>query len=82
MPIGIKGIRINSLEIKCQAADDGEEKLSGNYSLISTTDKVLANQAFNSYGAMKLLPSPQTSKLLDDFIASYKADINAVLGLE
>jgi hypothetical protein len=81
MAIGIRGIRLDVLTVNLKP-DDSEEKVSGTYSLISTADKVLAQQSFNSYNGLKMPLSPGTHKALTAFIELYKADINAVLGLE
>ena len=52
------------------------------YSLISSTDHVLASQSIGGYGGLSLKPSPQTIKLLEQFMQAYKADTLAVLGLD
>ncbi len=79
--IGIRGIRIKSLAIT-PSPDNSEEKISGEYQLISTADKVLANQTVGGYNGMKLTPSPETQKALDAFIKLYRNDIQILLGLD
>jgi len=82
MPITIKGIRIESVGIK-RSEESGIEDIEGaTYSLISSADCVLARQPIGGYGGLTLKPSPATIKALREFVASYKADIVAVLGLE
>lgn len=79
MAIGLRGIRLKNCTI---APDDkGENKVSGSYDLMSTTDKVLASQAFNCYGSMSITPSSDTMKALNAFFASLQNDITITLGL-
>ncbi len=84
MPITIKGIRVDVVSIK-RNADSGISAIeNAQYSLVSSADKVLAQQAIGGYGsgAMKLEPSQATTKALQVFMESYQADIVATLGLE
>lgn len=81
MSISIRGIRINQLTIS-RSGEDGQLKVSGQYQLISTADRVLATQGFNNYNDSKVDTSPATKVALDAFVASLKSDINAILGLE
>lgn len=77
----IKGIRLESFHWSNKKGD-GDGKISGSYSLISSADKVLAEQTVGSgYGAMELSPSPATLKAFDAFRAAYKSDIEALLGM-
>lgn len=80
--IAIKGVKLDSLEIK-RDVDSGEEKFTGAYSLMSTNDKVLAKQNFNTYSSdIKVAPSQETQKLLTNLMTSVKSDIQTALGLE
>jgi hypothetical protein len=81
MAITIKGIRIDIVSIKRSEETGGADIDSAQYSLISSTEHVLARQSIGSYGGFTLKPSPNTKKLLDSFMESYKADVVAVLGL-
>lgn len=83
MAIGIRGIRIETVSLSPSGSGpSGNLELQGTYSLISTADKVLATQQVNGYGGIKLNPSPSTVKALDAFLAAFKSDMNALLGLE
>lgn len=81
MPITIRGIRIKSLNIT-PAPSSGDEKLTGTYQLISSTDKVLAEQSIGGYNSLKFPPSPPTQKALDAFLELYRADIQTAIGIE
>ena len=76
--IGIKGIRIDDVDI---VVKENEDSLSGHYSIISSTDKVIAKQGFNSYNNIKVDMSQETKKLLIDFLASLKKDVQTMTGL-
>lgn len=82
MAITIKSARVESLSIERESEDGGYKIKTASYSLISSVDKVLAKQSIGDYGSMKLEPSPQTIKALDEFMRLYRADVSAVLGLE
>ncbi len=77
--IAIRGIRIKTLTIQPQ--DEGE-KITCSYQLISTADKVLAEQAVGGYNGMKVPFSGPTVKAFDEFLRSYRNDINMTLGLD
>ncbi len=79
-PITLKGIRVDTLTVSRDA--DGRDQISAKYSLVSSLDKVLAQQDVGGYNGLKVQPSATTLKLFADAIAAYKADINMVLGLE
>ena len=82
MPITLKGIRLESLHVQ-RSKESGEMILhESSYALISSTDKVLANQSVGGYGGLVVSASPQTLSLLEKFITGYKQDITKVLGLE
>lgn len=82
MPITIRGIRITSLTVTRD--DDGADKISANYQLVASNDKVLAKESLTSktsYGEHTFTPSPQTIKALTDAVAAYKADVELSLGI-
>jgi hypothetical protein len=82
MPITVKGIRVDYVNVKRSEESGRLEIENAAYSLISSTDHVLAKQPIGSYGGMALKPSPETIKKLEAFMAGYKADIQAACGLE
>lgn len=82
MAITIKGIRVDNLILERNEENGRVEIKNAQYSLISSTDHVLAKQSIGSYGGVTLKASPQTLKALDTFMQSYKADVLAVLGLD
>jgi len=79
MPIAIQGIRITSVSVSKD--NDGNEKVEGNYELVSTNDKVLAKQGFNGYNAIKVDMSLETKQSLLAFLTGIKKDTMIVLGL-
>lgn len=81
MAITVKGIRIDSVSIE-RAADGRDGINAAHYSLISSTDHVLAQQSIGGYGSMTLKASPETMKALEVFMQSYKTDVLKVLGLD
>jgi hypothetical protein len=82
MAITIKGIRVDWVSFERQE-DSGRMGIKdARYSLISSTDHVLATQGIGGYGGLALKPSPQTIKALETFMELYKADVLAVLGLD
>ncbi len=82
MAITIKGIRIESFTI-VKDAEKGVYKIdNAAYSLISSTDAVLAKQTIGGYGGMTLEASAPTVKALQEFVRMYKGDVEMVLGLE
>ncbi len=82
MAITIKGIRIDYVNVERNEENGHSQIKDARYSLISSTDHVLASQGIGGYGGMTLKPSPQTIKLLDQFMQAYKQDALAVLGLD
>ncbi len=82
MPITIRGIRFKTVLITPHPDDAGEDKVQATYQLISSADKVLAEQSVGSYNGMKVGLSPATCKALDEFLKCYRADVNMTLGLE
>lgn len=83
--ITLKGIRLDAINLE-RDKERGDVAIKyATYSLISSTDKVLADQTIGgSYGGdkVKVEPSPTTVKALADFIAAYKDDINTTLGFD
>ncbi len=82
--ITIKGIRLDAVHLE-RSENSGLSLKYATYSLISSADKVLADQTIGGgYGndKVKVDLSPATVKALADFIAAYKADINATLGFD
>ena len=82
MAITIKGIRLESLDLKLNHEAGTYEVSAGKYSLVSSVEKVIATQDINGYGVLKIQMSPQTWQDLHAFIQSFKADVQAVLGLD
>jgi hypothetical protein len=82
MAITLKGIRLESLNIVRSKESGNLELNQSSYALISSTDKVLANQSIGAYGGVTINASPDTLALLEKFIQSYKKDITTMLGLE
>jgi hypothetical protein len=80
MAITIKGIRLESVEVK--RSEEAMPSMEASYSLMSSVDKVLATQNVGGYSGLKLTPSPDTIKALNTFLASYRQDITTVLGLD
>lgn len=81
MPITIKGIRISELTIKTKP-DEGECGITSSYELLSNEDKVLAKQSVGGYNGLEMRPAADTIAKLNDFIKSYKRDVNMTLGIE
>jgi hypothetical protein len=84
MALTIKGIRITNLWIGREEAD-GKEKITANYQLIASNDKVLAKESLSTgkgYNENTFQPSPDTMKALADAVALYKRDVEMSLGLE
>lgn len=77
--ITIKGIKMKSINI--DKDNDGQLKLTGNYDLLSNTDKVLAKQEFGTYNSVKLEQSPDTAKLIHEVMKAVKEDLEKQLGL-
>lgn len=84
MAITIQGIRITSLTITRQ--EEGGDKVSASYSLMSSVGKVLAKDNFTShsdYGSTSVfVPSSETSKALAAAVAAYVRDAEIHLGLQ
>jgi hypothetical protein len=81
-PITIKGIKVDSVSLKREHETGRDIIENAQYSLISSTDHVLATQTIGGYGGLALKPSPLTIKALEAFMQAYKADVNMALGLD
>lgn len=77
--IGLKGIRLAQLNLTMK---NGQAEITGTYQLVSTTDKILANQHFNGYDELKISMSGPTLKALDAFLGAYKSEITTMIGLD
>jgi hypothetical protein len=82
MPITLKGIRLESLTAERDDKTGNLALKSASYSLLSSADKVLAQQTIGGYNNLAITPSAETLKALEAFLSLYKRDITAVLGLE
>lgn len=82
MAITLKGIRLESLSFSRDEKDGGYTVPQAEYSLITSTDKVVAKQTISGYYGLKLALSAATVKALEDFVALYMKDVRAVTGLE
>lgn len=83
MSITLKGIRLESVSLERQESSGKLELKLASYSLLSSTDHVLANQTIGGYSdKVKVQPSLDTLKLLEAFLNSYKKDVTQTLGLE
>lgn len=83
MAITIRGIRIDSLTIARE--EEGGDRVSAEYKLISSTDKVLAKESITSksrYSEATFVPSAPTMKLLADAVAAYRKEVEMSLGLD
>ena len=81
MAVTISGIRINDVHVEPNVEQGGYRIKTAEYSLISSTSKVLAKQLLGGYNGMTLDPSPKTKVALEEFMRSYTADVQALLGL-
>lgn len=84
MAITIKGIRISNLWVG-RDEQTGKEKITANYELIASNDRVLAKESLSTgkgYSENTFTPSPPTIKALTDAVALYRKDVELSLGLE
>lgn len=77
--ITIKGIRLKSVNIDKDS--EGNTKVSGNYELLSNTDKVLAKQEFGGYQGIKLEQSPELASGLVKLMLDIRGSLETQLGL-
>lgn len=76
MEFGIKEIRLKSLSLD----NESKSKLTGSYEVISTNDKVLATQPFNTYGGIDVAFSPAVLEALKDLREVVSKDLITTLG--
>ena len=81
MPITISGIRVNDIHVEPDLERGGYRIKTAEYSLMSSTGKVLAKQTIGGYNGLVLEPSTETKKALDVFTQSYIHDAQSLLGL-
>lgn len=79
MGIAIKGIKIT--DIKLNPFQDGKNRITGDYSLLSNNDKVLAKQGFNGYNDIEVSFSAETIKAMNELSSNLKRDIHNTLGI-
>lgn len=80
MPITLKGVRVDHFAVEREA--NGEYKITARYDLLSSEDKVLAQQSIGGYNGMTIEPTTETRIALNAFLKSYNADIGKMLGLD
>jgi len=80
MGIAIKGVVVTSVSVFPNKV--GKERITGDYSLMSNENKVLAKQGFNGYGDVEVSFSAETIQAMNDLAASLKKDVNTTLGIE
>lgn len=84
MPITISGIKLHDVWVG--EDDNGVEKISAHYQLITTENKTIgAKESLSTgkgYGENTFVPSPQTIKALKDAVKLYRKDVEVSLGLE
>jgi len=78
--VTIQGVRVTSVSLNRDA--DGVVKMTGSYSLVSSSDKVIAKQDFNGYSSdLKVEATGETVILLDNLMKAIKSNIETQLGL-
>jgi hypothetical protein len=77
--IAIQGVKISHVQIEIK---DDEDKITGDYLLMSNGGKVLAKQGFNGYSAIVIGFSADTIGAYNKFMEGVKSDVQKVLGLE
>ena len=80
MAVMIKGIKVKSIDIGRD--DKGIPTISGSYQLISNADVVLAEQSFNGYNTIKVVPDEELSKLMHAVVEAVKNSLENVMGLK
>ena len=81
MAITIQGIRVDTIHLEPNLEQGGYKISTAQYSLISSTGKVLAKQTIGGYQGLVLEPSPETKKALEAFTLAYSKDVQGILGL-
>lgn len=82
MPITIKGIRITSMTVT--RTDEGNDKISCNYELISSEDKILAKQSMTTHSAYNetvFVPPSDVVRQITDAAMAYRKAIEVSLGI-
>ena len=82
MAITIQGARIESISLSRDGENDEFKVSTAEYSLMSSTGKVLAKQTIGGYGKMTLVPSVDTVSALRKFNECYQRDVQQLLGLD
>ena len=84
MPITISGIKLHDVWIG--ETDDGAEKISAHYQLITSENKTIgAKESLSTgkgYGENTFVPSPPTVKALKEAVKLYRKDVEMSLGLD
>lgn len=84
MPITITGIKLHDVWIG--ETDEGADKISAHYQLISSEGKTIgAKESLSTgkgYGENTFMPSPQTIKALKEAVKLYRKDVEMNLGLD
>jgi len=75
--VTLKGVSLRKLDI---SLEDGKEKLTGTYELMSSEGVVLAKQSFNDYSGIKVEWSSETKSALLKLMALAQSDIDLQLG--
>lgn len=82
MPITIKGIRVTSMTVGRK--EEGSDKISCNYELISSEDKVLAKQSLSTesaYNETVFIPPSDVVRQITDAATAYRKAIEQHLGI-
>jgi hypothetical protein len=77
--ITIAGAKVNNLSV---TREGDKPKLTGQSSLMTSDEKVLAKQSFNDYGGMEIAWSAETTKAIDNLLACVKNDIHTNIGVQ
>lgn len=84
MPITITGIKLHDVWVG--EGDEGSEKITAHYQLVTSDNKTIgAKESLSSgkgYGENTFVPSPATIKALRDAVSLYRKDVEMSLGLE
>lgn len=82
--ITITGIKLHDVWVG--EGDDGQEKITAHYQLVTSDSKPIGSKESLStgkgYGENTFMPSPQTIKALKDAVAMYRKDVELSLGLD
>ena len=79
MPVTVQGVVIKSINISRD--NEGQQKLEGNYQILSSNNTVLATNGFNGYNDVKVNFGTETLAALNNFLALVKKEVSlTVLG--